>query len=35
MQGTSCFSFTAPDPGPGAELEALTRAGLERYREAG
>ena len=32
MQGKSCFKFRAPDEALYAELGALTRAGLEKYR---
>jgi hypothetical protein len=35
MQGKSCFNFTSPDPRHVDELDALTRLGLERYRQAG
>ena len=33
MQGKSCFNFTSIEPGLISELEALTQAGYERYRE--
>ena len=35
MQGKSCFNFTAPDEGLFAELERLTDAGFEAYRNDG
>jgi hypothetical protein len=35
MQGKSCFNFTAIDDDMIAELDSLTRQGLERYRQDG
>jgi hypothetical protein len=35
MQGKSCFNFSVPDPVLFGELTELTRAGFDRYREAG
>lgn len=35
MQGKSCFNFKRVDPDLLRELEALTRAGFESYREQG
>lgn len=35
MQGKSCFNFKRVDPELFHELEALTRAGYESYREQG
>src|ERR1700691_787047 len=32
MQGKTCFNFRAPDSTLFAELDELTRAGLEKYR---
>ena len=35
MQGKSCFNFKQVNTALFAELEQLTRAGYERYRQAG
>ncbi len=35
MQGKSCFNFRAPDPALLAELEHLTKVGLERFAGMG
>jgi hypothetical protein len=35
MQGKSCFNFTAVDEERFAELETLTRAGIDAYRADG
>jgi hypothetical protein len=34
MQGKSCFNFTKVDEGLVEELAELTRAGIERFRQA-
>ena len=35
MQGKSCFNFTAIDKALFAELKRLTRAGYQRFKQAG
>ncbi len=35
MQGKSCFNFTRPDDQLFAELETLTAAGFDRFRDDG
>lgn len=35
MQGKSCFNFTSIDDETLAELDRLTREGMERYRQDG
>jgi hypothetical protein len=35
MQGKSCFNFKAVDKSLFKELEALTKAGFERFRQGG